>query len=53
MQGFHKVCSPLLPSEQGRDAFKQRSLFHRQEGLFSDPWIINAIEKMSDIYYGK
>ena len=47
MKGFKEVCQQLLDEEDGKLAYHQRVAYANCEGMFQDPWHIDAIKVVS------
>ena len=44
---FKKVCAQLLGNADGQLAYTQKTAYTNREGMFGDPWHIDAIKTMS------
>ena len=44
---FKKVCAQLLGTADGQVAYTQKTAYSNREGMFGDPWHIDAIKTTS------
>ena len=51
MGNFKNVCSQILPGNAGKESFQQRVNFANRIGMFGDPWHLEAIKKVSPIWW--